>query len=165
MFTDIYQADISSNSSGADATPREKGKINVSNIPKLVDNKRKHMEKSLSQAQRDQFLMTASKDDLHMKKNMIDAFDRSNKTLDESISKMTACLTSIGDGIASGMQMLAMALANPSPPVNYPQPNYPPQFGNYGSFSPPPSVSPAVSYASRDRQASYDNDINDIQYL
>lgn len=67
------------------------------------------MEKRLSQAQRDQVLMNSAKEDLSMKKNMLEAFDRSNKTLEDSISNMTSCLTSLGDGISSGMQMLAMA--------------------------------------------------------
>ena len=85
----------------------------VSNIPKLVDNKRRHMEKSLSQAQRDHPLMSTTKEDLLMKKDILEAFERSNKTLDDSITKKTTCLTSLGEGIASGMRLLAMALANP----------------------------------------------------
>ena len=61
------------------------------------------MEKTLSQAQRDQLLMNTAKEDLLMKKEMMESFQQSNKTLEESISKMTMCLTSLGDGIASGM--------------------------------------------------------------
>ncbi|XP_068754338.1 uncharacterized protein [Montipora capricornis] len=62
-------ADTSTNSSEAAATG-SKGKhtINVSNIPKLVDSKRRHMEKSLSEAQRDQLLMPTAKEDLLIKK-------------------------------------------------------------------------------------------------
>lgn len=40
---------------------------------------------------------------------MMRPFEQSNKTSEESISKLTMCLTSIEDGIASGMQMLAIA--------------------------------------------------------
>lgn len=84
------------------------------------------MEKSLSQAQRDHLLMSTAKEGMHLKKGMLAAFERSNKTLDDSISKMTTCLTSLGEGIASGMRMLAMALANPpanpSPAMPYAQP-------------------------------------------
>ena len=71
------------------------------------------MEKSLSQAQRDHPLMSTAKEDLLMKKDMLEAFERSNKTLDDSVTKKTTCLTSLGEGIASGMRLLAMALANP----------------------------------------------------
>lgn len=103
---------------------KRKGKVSVSNIPKFVDNKRKHMEKSLLQAQRDHLLMSTAKED--MLAGMLAAFERSNKTLDDSMSKMTTCLTSLGEGIASGMRMLAMALANPpanpSPAMPYAQP-------------------------------------------
>ena len=85
--------------------------VTVSNIPKLVDNKRRHMEKTLSQAQRDQLLMNTAKEDLLMKREMVKSFEQSNKSLEDSISKMTTCLTSLGDGMAKGLQMMAMVLS------------------------------------------------------
>ena len=66
--------------------------VSLSNIPKLVDSKRRHMEKTLSQVQRDQLLMNTAKEDLLMKKEMMELFQQSNKTLEKSISKMTMCL-------------------------------------------------------------------------
>ena len=108
--------------------------IAVSKIPRLVD-KRKHMEKALSQAQRDQLLMNSAKEDAVMKKEMLKSFERSNKTMEESIGKMTDCLTSLGEGIATGMRMLANAIAS----THQPQPQaYPPQFNNQfmGGFAP-----------------------------
>jgi hypothetical protein len=99
--------------------------VNICKIPKLVDNKRKHMEKGLSQAQRDHLLLKQGKDDAAMKQQMVDAFDRSNQTLHNSISRMTNCLSSLGEGIASGMQMLAMALAGPQQHVRAPYPPHP----------------------------------------
>ena len=95
------------------------------------------MEKTLSQAQRDQLLMNTAKEDLLMKKEMMESFQQSNKTLEESISKMTVCLTSLGDGIASGMQMLAMALSC-QPQNNVPQ-VFHPHFNTYSRFASPPS--------------------------
>ena len=74
---------------------------------------------------------------------MLQTFEQSNKTLDEAISKMTTCLTFIGEGISSGMRILATALANQtganSPPAHYKQQHYPPhsQFGSYGNSSVP----------------------------
>lgn len=112
------------------------------------------MEKSLSQAQRDQILMSTAKEDMLMKKDMLEAFNWFNETLDNSITKMTTCLTSIGEGIASGMRMLAMALANPpaapSPAMHYAQENYPPQFGSHGSFSASSPMAHDASYVNRD---------------
>ena len=69
------------------------------------------MEKTLSQAQRDQLLMNTAKEDLLMKREMVKSFEQSNKSLEDSISKMTTCLTSLRDGIAKGMQMMAMSLS------------------------------------------------------
>ena len=82
------------------------------------------MEKGLSQAQRDHLLLKQGKEDALIKQQMVDAFDRSNQTLENSITKMTNCLSSLGEGIASGMQMLAMALAGPQQQVRvqYPHP-------------------------------------------
>ncbi|CAH3197000.1 unnamed protein product [Porites evermanni] len=42
----------------------------------LVDNKRRHMEKTLSQAQRDQLLMNTAKEDLLMKREMVKSFEQ-----------------------------------------------------------------------------------------
>jgi len=106
------------------------------------------MEKRLSQAQRDHLLMSTAKEDIHLKKDMLDAFERSNKTLDESISKMTTCLSSLGEGIASGMRMLATALANP-PANSSPTVHYPPQY-NYGTFSSSLPMTQEPSYENRD---------------
>lgn len=92
------------------------------------------MEKALSQAQRDQLLMNTAKEDVFMKREMLKSFDKSNKTMEESIGKMTACLTSLGEGIATGMRMLANAIAD----TRHPAPQaYPPQFNNHymGGFT------------------------------
>lgn len=60
---------------------------------------------------------------------MLEIFEKSNKTLEESITKMTNCISSLGDGIAAGMQMLTAALAQNQPPTPPlfppPQPYYP----------------------------------------
>ena len=126
---------------------RGKGEVRVSSIPKLVDNKRKHMEKRLSQTQKYQFLMSTAKDDLMMKKDMLEAFEKSNKTLDDAISKMTNCLTSLGNGIAQGMQMLATAMANPRPP--------PPHYGQmHYNGNPQQHILPQQYYPSHHYQAS-----------
>ena len=85
--------------------------------------------------------MNTAKEDLIMKKEIVKSFEQSNKTLEESISKMTEYLTSIGDGIASGMCMLAMILSNPPPTTGVPHAPqvYYPHFNTYSGFTSPPS--------------------------
>ena len=121
--------------SPSDMLQQQATTIAVSKIPKLVDNRRKHMEKALSQAQRDRLLMSSAKEDAVMKKEMLKSFERSNKTMEESIGKMTDCLTSLGEGITIGMRMLTNAIAGTNQPV--PQ-AYPSQFNNHymGGFGP-----------------------------
>ena len=87
---------------------KRKGTVSLSNIAKLVDNKRRHMEKTLSQAQQEQLLMNTIKQDFLMKKERKEVISRSKQDMEESISKMTMCVTSLGDVIASGMQMFNM---------------------------------------------------------
>ena len=116
------------------------------------------MEKSLSQAQRDQLLMNSAKEDVIMKKEMLKSFERSTKTMEDSISKMTDCLTSLGDGLATGMRLLANALAgnHSSAAVNHHTPAWhPTQFDQYrvGGMVPSPSYND-TSYASLNRRAS-----------
>jgi len=61
--------------------------------------------------------------------------------MEESISKTTMCVTSLGDVIASGMQMLVMALSGQ--PQNNDVPHAPqvshPHFNTYRGFASPSS--------------------------
>ena len=68
------------------------------------------MEKALSQAKRDQILMSAAKEDLLMKKEMMSAFAQSNKTFENTMEKMTASLSLMAEGLSDGMKMIAMAM-------------------------------------------------------
>lgn len=116
------------------------GKRKVSSeIPRLVDNKRRHMERTLSQAQRDQLLLNSAKDYVVMKRDMMAAIDKSNQSLDQSIDKMTNCLTAIGEGIASGIKLMAQALIQQ--PNQYVPAPYPPQY----MYGPPGMAAPSIS--------------------
>lgn len=54
--------------------PMEKGKGKVGNakIDQLVDNKRRHMERKLSQSQRDKMLLNTAREEVVMKKNLME---------------------------------------------------------------------------------------------
>lgn len=56
--------------------------------------------------------MSTAKDEVAMKKNLLDAFAQSNKVFETSMTKMTNCRASLGRrGIASAMQMVLVALS------------------------------------------------------
>ena len=104
--------------------------MSVSAVPRLVDNKRKQMEKALSQSKRDQILMNSAKEDLIMKKQMIASLEDSNKSLQSTMQKMTESLSAMAEGISSGMRMIAMAMSGPT--QQHFQPFHPPDYSSHG---------------------------------
>lgn len=82
--------------------------------PQLVDNKRKQIEKALSQSKRDKILMNATKEDIIMKKQMISSLEESNKSLQSVMQKMTESLSFMAERISAGMRMIATAMESPS---------------------------------------------------
>lgn len=110
------------NSCSSSATPQDqdqsskKKKMATSPVPRLVDNKRKQMEKSLSQSKRDQILMNSLKEDMVMKREMVESFEKSNKSLESTMKRMTDSLTVMAEGISEGMKMIAMAMTAPQQP-------------------------------------------------
>ena len=61
--------------SGTDGRKSCKGEKRASSnpVPKLIDNKRKHLERQLSASQRDQLLINESKEDSQFKKDIAEA--------------------------------------------------------------------------------------------
>ena len=54
-------------------------------IPKLVDNKRRHVERQLSSSQRDKLLFDESKEDGQFKRDIAEAVRESNQTFAQSM--------------------------------------------------------------------------------
>ena len=59
---------------------------------KLIDNKKKHMERTLSAAQRDQILFKESKEDMNVKKETTQVMKESSRNNVNAISEMTAAI-------------------------------------------------------------------------
>ena len=64
-------------------------------VPKLIDNKRKNMERQLSAAQRDQLLLRESKEDSQFKKDMTEAIRQSNKTFENCMTQMSSSISQV----------------------------------------------------------------------
>lgn len=87
-------------------------------IPRLVDNKRKHLEKTLSAAQRDKMLLDKAKEDALFRKDIAKAMKESNKTFSESVEKLSASITAMSDGISRSMERIAQAMCSQArPPI------------------------------------------------
>ncbi len=89
-------------------------KKRVDQVPQLVDEKRKHLERRLSAAQRDNLLLKEAKDDALFKKDMCDAIRELTATLSESVKEIGNGMNNIGNGICRSIEVLAQALMQPN---------------------------------------------------
>ena len=65
-----------------------KRSVPVSIFPKLIDNKRKHLEKPLSVAQRDQILMTEAREDKEIRQNLASSLRESSNSFNTALQSM-----------------------------------------------------------------------------
>ena len=76
-------------------------------VPKLNDEKRRHLEKGLSVRQRDQLLLSEAKEDNLLRKEMCDALKESNKMFAEAMATMSASFVQVADSMRKSMEQLA----------------------------------------------------------
>lgn len=85
----------------------------LSSTPRIVDNKRKHLEKPLSAAKRDEVLLRAAKDDIALKKQHMSNMQQGQNALIEMAKTISTSLNSLGKNVSDGLGLLAVAL-NPN---------------------------------------------------
>ena len=85
----------------------------MSSTPKIVDNKRKHLEKPLSATKREEVLLRAARDDIALKKQHMSNMQESQNALIEMAKSMSSSLNTLGKSVSDGLGLLAMAL-NPN---------------------------------------------------
>ena len=95
-------------------------------MPKLVDNKRKHMQKTLSAAQRDQVLLNKAKEDNQFRKDLAAAMRESTNSFSKALDGMSNSMVQIGAGISRSLEVMAHAMMAPTNQNLFYQ-NQPPQ--------------------------------------
>ena len=102
----------------SEVTPNRKRKQSC--VPKLIDNKRKHLEKSLSAAQQDQLLIREAKEDGQFSRDLAEAMRQSTESFTQSIKDpFSKAMTDLGAGVCRSIEMLSRAMQQPNvPPVN-----------------------------------------------
>ena len=105
-----------------------------SSPPRVVDNKKEHLEKPLSAAKRDEVLLRSAKEELDLSRQFMQEMKESQNALSTMGKSVPASLESLGNGISNGLTMLAMAM-NPKVMQQYQMQNQ----GSDGSF---PSYTP-----------------------
>ena len=80
-------------------------------IPKLIDNKRKHLEKKLSASQRDAILLNEARDDAALRRDLIYTMKSSNETFTEAMKSVGESMKLLSQSMASSIQILANCLS------------------------------------------------------
>ncbi len=93
----------------------------TSAVPKLIDNKRKHLERRLSAAQRDALLLEENKDEKLFRKQLTETLKESTQSMAKALSSISQSMMHVGNAIAQNMQMMAQSMAVPqnSHPLNH----------------------------------------------
>ena len=110
-------------------------KRSLSSTPRIVDNKRKHLEKPISAAKRDEVLMRSAQEDLQLKRKTMEQLHESQASFQQLATSMTSSLQSIGRGISEGLGLLALAL-NPNV-MQYPNSMRNPYQSQFVTYHPP----------------------------
>jgi seryl-tRNA synthetase len=87
----------------------KKRKLAVANVPRLIDNKRKSLDKRLSAAQKDQKLVEAAKEDTAMRKDMLECFRDSSRSTAQAMENISTTLREMSQGMTQAMMSLANA--------------------------------------------------------
>ena len=90
------------------STPSCKTKTNV--VPKLIDNKRKHLEKNLSASQRDKLLFAEAKEDAKFKIDLAESLRLSSESFAKSLEQVSNSMVNVGNSMCRSIEMLAMAM-------------------------------------------------------
>ena len=90
-------------------------------MPRLIDNKRKHLECQLSAAERDKLLINKSKEEAMFRKEMTEAIKESNLTFIRAMETFGTSMTAVAQSLSKSVENMARACIVNDPPF-YHQP-------------------------------------------
>ena len=130
---------LSETDSDTDRPPSSIQKRKAPNqVPKLIDNKRKHLEKTLSAAQRDKILLDEAKEDTKFRKNLSQCMSRSNESFTNAMDGVSSTLVQLGKSICQSVEMLSRAM------IAQQQRQPAPAGGNHNIFYQNPNLYPPI---------------------
>ena len=91
--------------SGASTTSAKKRPANY--VPQLIDNKREHLKKALSAAQRDKMLLEEAKEDARFRKKMTESMNQSSITFAQGIKDVSKAILEMGAGLSRSIEMVS----------------------------------------------------------
>ena len=93
-------------------------------VPVLIDNKRKHMERQLSAAQRDKILLQESKDEKEFRGELSKSLKESNALFAESMKAMSGSMAALASAMQKSFEHSARSSYVPSAPQVHQGTNY-----------------------------------------
>ena len=100
------------------ANPNKKKRKSYDNvIPKLIDNKRVHLEKKLSSSQRDSILLAEAREDIALRKEVINSINNSNEVFSNAMTGISDSIKILSETMAKSMQTLAQCMNPPQPQI------------------------------------------------
>ena len=108
ILTDV---DGDASTSNTSSRPRFKNKRKGDDencVPRLIDNKCGHLERRLSQSQRDEILLKEAKEEALFKMELCQAIKDSNKVFADVMSDMTKSFMFMEESMKISMQQMAM---------------------------------------------------------
>ena len=84
----------------------------VNPVSKLID-KRKHLEKTLSAAQRDALLLTEAKEESEFQKDLADATHETMSCFSNALTDISSSMAQVGNGLSQLIEMMAQAVMAP----------------------------------------------------
>ena len=99
------EPDVDTGNSLLTSTPANTGKHKVSGsiVPRLIDNKRKHLERNLSAAQRDQLFMKEMKNDAEFRKDLLQIVRESNDCFSNSVKEISKSMSDLSKGLCASV--------------------------------------------------------------
>ena len=115
------EPDVDTGNSLLTSTPANTGKHKVSGsiVPWLIDNKRKHLERNLSAAQRGQLCMKEMKNDVEFRKDL-QIVRESNNCFSNSLKEISKSMSDLSKGLCASVELLCRAIASQLQP-QFPQ--------------------------------------------
>ena len=87
-------------------------KIKRNPIPKLIYDKRKHLQKKLCASDRDQILLNESREDSQFKRDLAEAIRQSNELFAQSAKELSQSMLAMASVITKSVEILSQTLSN-----------------------------------------------------
>ena len=88
-------------------------------VPKLIDNKRKHVERQHSASQCDQILINESTETQLKKKDVAEAIRQANDTFGQCMQQMSMYILQVAQGLTRSVAMMSQAMVGQNTPYQY----------------------------------------------